>query len=129
MTFCALQTAQKVMESISPADLEQLASLLDSDQLKQLAQMDPQVLMQQLKSVRPRLCPTLDIPPSVKHTSTCIQDIDPFPTFTYACFLRLFYACVQLADGGMGAMGGMGGLGGMGGGRKGRLPPLGGRLK
>mmetsp|Transcript_48635 Transcript_48635/g.121428 ORF Transcript_48635/g.121428 Transcript_48635/m.121428 type:complete len:323 (+) Transcript_48635:53-1021(+) len=45
------QTAQKVMESISPADMEQLAGLLDNDQLKQLAQMNPEDLMQQLKAL------------------------------------------------------------------------------
>eukprot|EP00285_Hemiselmis_virescens_P006833 CAMPEP_0173385764 /NCGR_PEP_ID=MMETSP1356-20130122/8362_1 /TAXON_ID=77927 ORGANISM="Hemiselmis virescens, Strain PCC157" /NCGR_SAMPLE_ID=MMETSP1356 /ASSEMBLY_ACC=CAM_ASM_000847 /LENGTH=298 /DNA_ID=CAMNT_0014341705 /DNA_START=24 /DNA_END=917 /DNA_ORIENTATION=+ len=45
------QTAQKVMESISPADMEQLAGLLDNDQLKQLAKMDPEQLMQQLKAL------------------------------------------------------------------------------
>ena len=83
------QTAQKVMESISPADMEQLAALMDSPQLKELAKMDPEVLMRQLQS---------------------------------------------MAEGGMGGlpgMGGLGGLGGMGGGgaRKGRLPPLGGKLK
>lgn len=48
------------MESISPEDLKQLASILDSDQLKQLADMDPQVLMQQLQSVRSLLLKSVD---------------------------------------------------------------------
>jgi hypothetical protein len=45
------QTAQKVMENISESDLEQLRSLVDPEMLKQLAQMDPDVLLEQLKAM------------------------------------------------------------------------------
>eukprot|EP00291_Cryptomonas_curvata_P010890 CAMPEP_0172187530 /NCGR_PEP_ID=MMETSP1050-20130122/21396_1 /TAXON_ID=233186 /ORGANISM="Cryptomonas curvata, Strain CCAP979/52" /LENGTH=335 /DNA_ID=CAMNT_0012861877 /DNA_START=8 /DNA_END=1015 /DNA_ORIENTATION=- len=83
------QTAQKVMEQISPADLEQLSKLLDPEQLKALSEMDPQDLLRQIQQMG--------------------------------------------AAAGRGGLGGLGGLGGMPGmpkgGRKGRLPPLGGKLK
>jgi len=45
------QTAKKVMESISESDLEQLRSLVDPEMLKQLAQMDPDVLLEQIKAM------------------------------------------------------------------------------
>jgi len=45
------QTAQKVMENLSESDLEQLRSLVDPEMLKQLSQMDPDVLMEQIKAM------------------------------------------------------------------------------
>jgi hypothetical protein len=45
------QTAQKVMENLTESDLEQLRSLVDPEMLKQLSQMDPDMLLEQLKAI------------------------------------------------------------------------------
>jgi len=45
------QTAQKVMENVSEADLEQLRGLVDPEMLKQISQMDPDMLLEQIKSM------------------------------------------------------------------------------
>ena len=44
------QTAQQVMSSISPQDMEQLAQLMDNPALKELANMDPEQMMRQVKT-------------------------------------------------------------------------------
>merc|ERR1711957_775278 len=45
------ETAQKVMENVSEADLEQLRGLVDPEMLKQISQMDPDMLLEQIKSM------------------------------------------------------------------------------
>jgi hypothetical protein len=47
------QTAQQVMSSISPQDMEQLAQLMDNPALKELANMDPEQMMRQVKIASP----------------------------------------------------------------------------
>jgi hypothetical protein len=45
------QTAQQVMSSISPQDMEQLAQLMDNPALKELANMDPEQMMRQIQGM------------------------------------------------------------------------------
>jgi len=45
------QTAQKVMENVSESDLEQLRGLVDPEMLKQISQMDPDMLLEQIKAM------------------------------------------------------------------------------
>lgn len=104
------QTAQKVMESISPQDLQALSQMIDPELLKglqeQMGNMDPEMMMQQLKQV------TAD-----PLHSAVLSTLDAMPKRKLRKLTRGPATALQMG----GALPGMGGMGGMGGGRKGRL--------